>query len=113
MSDKVCEICQTPLTFRWTDTHGVGACTTCGTPYRILHYEEGKRVELPPMLMLVDSYVPFAVRYWNEHRRNVDPGAFNFPGSDYEVATREDFRLAAEWYEAHREEIEAAAGVKP
>lgn len=32
-----CALCNSRLSFRWTDTHGVGVCTKCGL-YRIYHY---------------------------------------------------------------------------
>jgi len=101
----ICQICDTPLVCRWTDTHGVGACLSCGVPYRLLHYENDKRVEKPAQLLLKEKWVPSIRRYWQEVGRNVAPGAFNFPGSNYEVATQEDATAFDGWVEAHRGEL--------
>lgn len=110
---EVCAVCDQPQRFRWTDTHGVGACLTCGAPYRIYHYEENKRVEGAPSLEMVDWFVPFARQYWQENRRNVFPGAYNFPGSSYEVASNEDFETFRDWMVSHHSEIEAASPPEP
>jgi hypothetical protein len=87
----------------------VGACHRCGAPYRLYHYEDGKRVEKPPECSFQEWYIPFARRYWHAHHRNVDPGAYNFPGSSYEVAQHADFEAHRAWHEAHRPEIVAAS----
>jgi len=56
-----CDCCENDLAFRWTDTHGVGACIRCGLPYTILHYEgEGsnrQRIEKPPEAALTSDGV--------------------------------------------------------
>lgn len=101
----VCHICDKPLSFRWTDTHGVGACMTCGAPHRLYHYEDGNRVEKPAEPLLAEPFAPLLRRYFTETGRNVDPGAFNFPGSSYEVATREDFETLKAWEQKHIEEF--------
>lgn len=101
-----CLICDEFLVCRWTDTHGVGACRTCGAPYTIYHYSDHKRLpNKAPESLLIDGWVPLLRRYWQEHHRNVDPGAFNFPGSTYEVATQEDVGSINLWMEAHKDEI--------
>lgn len=103
--EAICAICEDPRPhYRWTDTHGIAACGTCGAPYRIYHYEDNRRVDRPPLLMLREEWVPLTRRYWQETQRNCDPGAFNFPGSSYEVATDADCRVYSEWMEAHRSE---------
>lgn len=94
-----CEICENEVSYRWTDSHGIAACIYCGAPYKLYHYENDKRIEKPPELLLLDP-APHR-QYWNEQRRNVAPGAFNFPGSSYEVADREDFEIFNDWWEAN------------
>ena len=99
-----CEICNGPLRCRWTDTHGIGACFHCGAPYRIYHYEDNRRVEKPPELLLKQEWVELTRRYWQEVGRNVSPGFGNFPGSSYEVVTREDADSVNAWFDAHKDE---------
>ena len=108
MNTQICAVCQHAYGFRWTDTHGIGACVHCGAPYRLYHYENDQRVERPPELMLAAWFVPFARRYWAEHHRNCDPGAYNFPGSSYEVATHADFAAFGDWVNQNRGAIKAA-----
>ena len=108
-----CTICEKKFVFRWTDTHGIAACMTCGAPYRIYHYdpETKKRIDKQPEMML--KYPHVSKQYWKEHQRNVAPGAFNIPGSSYEVATQEDGEIFYEWWEKHgpkEEEEQACAG---
>ena len=109
MSVPACTICDTsPTGFRWTDAHGIAACLTCGAPYRVIHYEGERRLQTAPELLLADWYVPFARRYWSEEHRNVYPGAYNLPGSSYEVATQVDVDIHNGWMERHRSEWESA-----
>jgi transcription elongation factor Elf1 len=100
-----CKVCDLELVFRWTDTHGVGACTNCGLPYTIYHYVDGKREDRPPECAVREEWIPHLRRYWNEQHRNCYPGAYNFPGSSYEVASAEDFNVFNDWIEAHCEEL--------
>ena len=100
-----CEICENDLAIRWTDTHGIGACITCGTPYKIYHYDENnKRVDKSAENLILPEWISLMKQYWNENKRNCDPGAFNFPGSNYEVATKEDFEIYNKWMEKHKNE---------
>lgn len=105
-----CQICDWVYSFRWTDTHGIGACTTCGAPYKIYHYEgdgEGKkRVNKPPQLLILDQYIPLTKKYWDESKKNVAPGAFNMPGSFYEVATRDDAESLRAFERANKDEYD-------
>ena len=104
-----CVICDIePMTFRWLDYHGIGACGQCGAAYRIYHYEGDRRVDKPPALMFTDAWVELHRRYWRERRRNVDPGAYCMPGSSYDYATAEDHEEYDAWMEAHKEEWPAA-----
>lgn len=101
-----CSICGTEPHFRWTDTHGIGACLQCGAPYRLYHYDENQqRVDKEPELLILPEWLPLTKQYWNETHRNVAPGCFNFPGSSYEVASKEDFEENEKWFEAHKDEF--------
>jgi len=101
-----CLICGRDPGFRWCDHHGIGACLQCGAPYRIYHYDgEGdqkKRVDKPPELLIKSEWLEWTKAYWRDVHRNVSPGAFNMPGSSYEVATREDVEALDEWAKSHK-----------
>lgn len=101
-----CAVCDTKHPgFRWTDTHGVGACLTCGTTYRIYRYgEDGKRLAGPPAITLKPEWIDLHRRAFADLRHNVMPGAYNMPGSSYEVATRADADAVNAWFEAHKSE---------
>jgi len=100
-----CEVCGNPFSFSWTDTHGIGQCSSCGVPYKIYHYEgeEGKkhRVEKPPELVVKPEYIPVLRAYWNEMKRHI-PGGHSFPGG-YELATPEDHKIFSEWMRQNAE----------
>lgn len=104
----ICAICEEELHCRWTDTHGVGACLRCGAPYRLLHYnqvgDQHVPVDAPPALVLKPEWVPLTKKYWQETKSNCDPGAFNFGGSSYEVATEEEFQRHHDWFKSHEAE---------
>lgn len=98
-----CEICGMNVGWRWTDTHGIGACLECGAPYRLLHYDEnGQYVARPPTLLIKPAYLELTKLYWETEHRNVAPGAFNIDGSSYEVATQEDFVAISVFWKAHQ-----------
>ena len=100
-----CLICGEKSGWRWTDTHGVGACWKCGAPYQLYHYGENEqRVSKPPQLLIRTEWVPLIKRYWEQNHCNCDPGAYNIPGSRYEVATEDDYRIYNAWIMAHRAE---------
>jgi hypothetical protein len=66
----------------------------------LYHYaNSGERLDKEPELMILPDYIALAKEYWEKHHRNVAPGAFNMPGSSYEVATGEDFETFAAWIE--------------
>ena len=94
-----CEICNNVLRFCWTDAHGVAQCINCGTPYLIYHYEDNKRVDKPPQILLKQEYIPATKAYWEQNKR-VMPGGHSFPGGQ-ELASPEDTRLFIEWLEKH------------
>ena len=108
-----CTICDEPLVCRWTDTHGIGACFSCGVPYRIFHYGPNKeRLNAPPSLAIKPEWISLHRQYWREKGRNVDPGAYNFPGSTYEVASLDDFECHANWFTQHEAEWPKEASQK-
>jgi len=105
-----CVVCGATLYFRWTDTHGVGVCSVCGTPYRILHYDGDKRVEKPPECQLLPEWIPIAQRYHSETGGMVAPGDFDMGllggrTSTYSGATREDADKWNAWLTAHKAEL--------
>ena len=107
--DIMCAICNHPLKTRWTDTHGIGACLTCGATYRLFHYEDGKPVDKDPTLTFYPEWVPLVKRYWEEAHRNVAPGAYNMGRrSSYEVATDEDFNSWVSWCEENKDNLPKA-----
>ncbi len=99
-TEPACIVCESKYAFRWTDTHGIGACITCGAPYRLIHYDENKkREDGPPELLTRVEWLPWVRAYWEKNRRNAFPGYGNFPGSSYEVATKEDVEALNTWAE--------------
>lgn len=103
-----CPICDTPLSFQWTDRHGIGACTTCNAPVQIYHYEtEGstsKLVELPPTFIVREDWIPILKRYWGETKMRA-PNGCNIPGSSYEPCGYEEFSRWNKWLEEHADEL--------
>jgi hypothetical protein len=99
-----CETCDRPLLFAWTDTHGVGQCTSCGTPYTIYHYEDHVRVKKPPESCVADAWKPFLVQHWKETGRPI-PSGYSFGIGGYEVANKKDCEEWHNWCETHRSEL--------
>lgn len=108
-----CDCCGSELCFQWSDTHGVGVCTTCGLPYTIFHYENDKRVDKPPATAMTDEGVEIAKRYWNEKQRRVFPAYFDMGigrnGVSYSGATPGDCTAFRDWYQQHYPRTEAQA----
>lgn len=71
-----CEICKNQFVVQWTDLHGEATCVTCGTPYQILHYEDGKRVEKDPTMNIKSEFVSYLQKYWDENKTNMGLGTF-------------------------------------
>lgn len=102
-----CVVCSDDLAFRWTDTHGVGVCCKCGTPYTLYHYDEEtkQRLDKPPEPALKESGIEIARRYWSERKRMVFPACFDMGilhsrECSYSGATSEDIQLFGDWYAA-------------
>jgi hypothetical protein len=110
MSEQKCDVCNSGLVFRWTDTHGVGVCCTCGAPYTIYHYdpETKERLEKPPELALNATGKALAERYWLECKAMVFPASFDmgFIGGrerSYSGASQADERAFYEWVQKQPE----------
>ena len=110
-----CEICDKEFSFTWTDTHGVGVCLKCGTPYTIIHYDDDKsRVDKPPTIALESSGIELAKRYWIEKSQRVFPGVYDmgFLGgrrTTYSGATHTDIESFRNWYDDQPENIKEQA----
>ena len=86
--NKKCLICDNDLYCSWTDTHGVGQCTSCGAPYRLYFYEDNKRVEREPEILLKEKFIPWCKEYWEQFHKPMGSG-HSFPGGQ-ELATTEE-----------------------
>lgn len=84
-----CDICGNKLQGRWTDLHGEMTCSTCGTPYLILHYDKDhNRISKEPEVTIWDWYIPHLKTYWNDRKRNMGLGTWllrNPRQSDYDA----------------------------
>lgn len=112
MSDKPrCEICESELAVRWSDTHGIGACITCGLPYQIYHYDGSTRVQKPPSIAVKEDWIPIGRKYWNETHRRTFPAAFDFVGTrggrTYSGASEDEIAEWDAWMDAHQDELPA------
>lgn len=88
----VCVVCGKDSGFRWTDSHGIGACSNCGCCYRVYHYDENnKPIEKPPECTIKEGFLQIIKDYWDKYHRNCMPGSHNFSGSNDETATKDDF----------------------
>ena len=96
-----CTICDQEMRgFQWTDTHGIGQCVMCGTPYEIYHYDaDKKRVDGPPTCIVRDDYVPILREYWATFKRTI-PSGCSFQGGQ-EMASENDQRHFYDWFSAH------------
>lgn len=90
-----CDICGTSFWFMWTDTHGIGQCSTCGAPYTIYHYEDNQRTDKPPALIINEFFIEPCREYWQKHHKPM-PSGCSFPGSSQELASAIEAR---EWHE--------------
>lgn len=106
----VCVVCdRSNPGFSWTDTHGIGQCVSCGTPYRIYHYEgEGensKLVKKPPECLVLPEWIPLLRRFRTD-TGHIIPGGYSFSGGQ-EMASEADVRAFNKWCDDHRSEIDA------
>lgn len=120
MTSHICAVCDWPLSFRWSDTHGVGVCNRCGLPYRIYHYENDARVAKPPTIAVKEAWLPLAREYWQQNKKRVFPGIYDIgplrsrAGRTYSGATEEEMGEFGTWIDARvdrwpAEEAEARA----
>ena len=65
----------------------------------IFHYEDDKRVEKPPELLVKPGYVQL-LREYHEKTGRMIPSGHNFPGSRQELATADDYRAFNKWMKA-------------
>lgn len=105
-----CKICDTDPIFKWTDTHGIGVCCYCGMPYKIIHYDNGKRIDKDPEIAVKEEWVAIARKYFNETKSTVFPACYDigiFPtrGSSYSGATLNDIEEWRKWLDDHEDEI--------
>ena len=104
-----CVVCAKKYNVTWTDTHGVAQCIYCGAPYRVFHYENDKRIEKAPEMLLSAKWADII------RRCNVETGArmsavgmgLSFPGG-YDIASSVDKEHYHNWCEANRPLIDAA-----
>lgn len=92
-----CETCEIErMSFTWTDTHGIGQCFNCGTPYRVYHYgENGNPLQKEPESVVDEKYKAALREYWTVFHR-VIPSGHSFPGGQ-ELASPEDARDFYTW----------------
>lgn len=106
-----CKLCDNPLYFRWTDTHGIGVCANCGLPYAVYHYDkDNKLVNKPPEVAIKESWIPLGQKYWNEFHRMVFPASYDMGilgnrDRSYSGATHADIQQFNEWLEDHENEF--------
>lgn len=111
--DTTCLVCAKPHSFRWTDTHGVGACYSCGAPHTIFHYDENKeRLDKAPAIALNEFGLLLAKRYWAETQRMVFPGQCDMGvgrnGTTYSGATEDDISAFYDWLDVQPEVVAKA-----
>lgn len=99
---KPCLVCGSDLVPTWTDHHGIAQCFRCGVPYRILHYENDKRVEKPPECLFSGEKLDYAKRCWQGTSRRLSAVCMHlsFPGG-FDVATAEDAEVVSTWCKAN------------
>jgi len=92
-----CQICENDLFGPWSDLHGEIVCSTCGSPYQILHYDESnKRIDKSPSINIKDYYVPFLCQYWQETKQHMGLGTFLGRGPRYD-----EYRAFMNWLNAN------------
>jgi hypothetical protein len=107
-----CAVCGEAPSFEWCDYHGVAQHRPCGAPYRLYHYENEKRVDKAPELLISSAYLDAVRRYWAETRRAM-PGGHSFghrgDSGAQEMATRDDAEAFYAWIEANGPDAMLAA----
>jgi len=65
-----CVVCDNPRpSFSWTDAHGEGYCTRCGTPYQIKGVDQ-------PTCNIKDDAIPILRAFWAETQSPNGLGTF-------------------------------------
>ena len=108
MAATLCAVCDSSLMCKWTDTHGIGACGTCGCPYRLYHYENDQPVDKAPTLAVKEAWIPLAREYWQAEHRRVFPAAFDIAflsghERSYSGATPEDCKAFKAFLESRKD----------
>lgn len=107
MSNYTCPVCdKRDPAFAWTDTHGIAQCFQCGSPVKLYHYEDDKRVEKAPECVVRQEWIPILRRYRADTGRLI-PGGHSFPGGQ-ELARASDIRAWNKWCEEHESELPRA-----
>jgi len=98
-----CQICDTEApAWSWTDTHGIAQCWTCGTPYRIIHYDDNqKRIEKEPEIVVKAEHLEHVGEYWNTFGKRI-PSGCSFEGGQ-ELATHAECLAFYDWWDEHVE----------
>lgn len=102
--DFECEICgDQPPTVTWVDLHGEAVCTNCGTPYKVIHYDEdGNRVDKPPTITIKKNWIPILEEYWEKTGEFMGLG--NIMNYDQYPRFREACKKFNEWVEKNDKE---------
>lgn len=98
-----CAICDSPLTIRWADSHGVGKCCVCNAP----HMMRGYRGQAETQVAIRPDKVDAVRGYWQASRRPVMPHAYMLCARDSHV-TEADDAAWSEWAKADTAADEAA-----
>lgn len=94
-----CAICGTvDAAFTWTDTTGIGKCTTCGTPHQFIGYSKDgipKALDVPKFC--VDkSFLRAFQEYWKVTKSKI-PDFYSFTGDS--AAREEEQNKFQQWIE--------------
>ena len=96
-----CLICDRQAGFQWTDTHGVGQCSSCGAPYRLYHYDgANQRIDKPAEFILFPELIPLLRQFIAESPGRCIHAGCSFPGG-YEKASNSQANEYYEWLDAH------------
>jgi len=85
--NKKCVVCSAvPMTFQWSDYHGEGMCTQCGTPYQLKGgSDQQKKENKYPYLNLRKEIIPLVQDYF------FATGKFTYLGTGFSRPGIEEF----------------------